>query len=122
MLLLASVREGWGWWSPKQNALGTPAVAYDVPGLRDSIRHDQTGLLTQASPDALADAMTRLWVDHSLYKRCRRELSCGAQRSPSTNDRCISKKKSPRFSFEAHNRPHFKAQNARLVVAALGSV
>lgn len=74
MLLLASVREGWGLVVTEANAFGTPAVAYDVPGLRDSIRHDKTGLLTRPTPDALADAMLQLWSDPKRYKR----LSAGA--------------------------------------------
>lgn len=80
MLLLASVREGWGLVVTEANAFGTPAVAYDVPGLRDSIRHDETGLLTKPSPEALAEAMKRLWLDPHLYRR----LSEGAEEWSST--------------------------------------
>jgi glycosyltransferase involved in cell wall biosynthesis len=69
ILLLASVREGWGLVVTEANAFGTPAIAYDVPGLRDSIRREQTGLLVAPNPDALAHAMRRLWTDRSLYRR-----------------------------------------------------
>ena len=71
-LLLASVREGWGLVVTEANALGTPAVAYDVPGLRDSIRDGETGLLTSQSPQALAAAMARLWHDRALHSRLAR--------------------------------------------------
>jgi len=38
------------------NALGVPAVAYDVPGLRDSVMASETGLLTKAGDiELLAD-------------------------------------------------------------------
>ena len=74
MLLMTSAREGWGLVVTEANALGTPAVAYDVPGLRDSIRHHETGLLVPPSPKALAEAMSRLWKDQGLY----RQLSEGA--------------------------------------------
>ena len=42
-----SLAEGWGLTIIEANALGTPAVAYDVPGLRDSVRHTETGWLVQ---------------------------------------------------------------------------
>jgi glycosyltransferase involved in cell wall biosynthesis len=69
VLLLASAREGWGLVVTEANAFGTPAVAYDVPGLRDSIRDQETGLLVQPSPKRLAEAMVRLWQDRDLYRR-----------------------------------------------------
>jgi glycosyltransferase involved in cell wall biosynthesis len=37
MILVPSVREGWGLVVTVANAMGTPAVAYNVPGLRDSV-------------------------------------------------------------------------------------
>ena len=40
-----SLAEGWGLTILEANTLGTPAVAYDVPGLRDSVRDGQTGWL-----------------------------------------------------------------------------
>lgn len=40
-----SMKEGWGCAVVEANACGTPAIAYDVPGLRYSIRHGETGLL-----------------------------------------------------------------------------
>lgn len=69
MLLLASAREGWGLVVTEANAVGTPAVAYNVPGLRDSIRPEETGLLVPPSPVGLAAAMLRLWRDPALYQR-----------------------------------------------------
>lgn len=40
-----SLAEGWGLTVIEANAVGTPAVAYDVAGLRDSVRHASTGWL-----------------------------------------------------------------------------
>jgi glycosyltransferase involved in cell wall biosynthesis len=40
-----SLGEGWGLTVLEANAMGTPAVAYDVPGLRDSVRDQVTGWL-----------------------------------------------------------------------------
>jgi glycosyltransferase involved in cell wall biosynthesis len=54
-LLIPSVREGWGLVVIEANSVGTPAVGYDVPGIRDSIRHEETGLLAEpGDPSALA--------------------------------------------------------------------
>jgi glycosyltransferase involved in cell wall biosynthesis len=47
-LLVPSVREGWGLVVIEANSVGTPAVGYDVPGIRDSIRPGETGLLATA--------------------------------------------------------------------------
>ncbi len=44
-LLFPAVREGWGLSITEANARGTPAVAYDVPGVRDAVRNGETGLL-----------------------------------------------------------------------------
>lgn len=41
----SSLKEGWGLTTIEANACGTPVVATDVPGLRDSVRHGETGLL-----------------------------------------------------------------------------
>ncbi len=72
-LLVTSVREGWGLVVTEANALGTPAVAYDVPGLRDSVKQGKTGLLVDISPAALADAAVRLVQDRAGYGRMRDE-------------------------------------------------
>ncbi|GAA2487782.1 glycosyltransferase family 4 protein [Winogradskya humida] len=48
-----SVREGWGLVVTEAAALGTPTIAYDVPGLRDSTLA-AGGVVVPPSPDALA--------------------------------------------------------------------
>ena len=58
-----SAAEGWGLTIIEANAIGTPAVAYDVPGLRDSVRHGMTGWLVrdgQTLADALSNALQEL--------------------------------------------------------------
>jgi glycosyltransferase involved in cell wall biosynthesis len=67
MLLVTSVREGWGLVVLEANACGTPAVVYDVPGLRDAVHNGDTGLVVRASPDELATGMERLWTDRETY-------------------------------------------------------
>jgi glycosyltransferase involved in cell wall biosynthesis len=56
-LVATSVREGWGLVVSEAAALGTPTIAYDVPGLRDSVRAAR-GVLVDEDPDALAEAIT----------------------------------------------------------------
>jgi hypothetical protein len=48
--------EGWGLTVLEANALGTPAMGYDVPGLRDAVRHGQTGWLVPPA-DGLSTAI-----------------------------------------------------------------
>ena len=57
-LIAASVREGWGLVVSEAAAVGTPSIAYDVAGLRDSVRA-ANGVLTEPNVEALADAMER---------------------------------------------------------------
>lgn len=45
LIVVPSIREGWGLVVTEANACGTPAVAYDVPGLRDAIKNMETGIL-----------------------------------------------------------------------------
>ena len=68
-LLMTSVREGWGLVVTESNACGTPAVVYDVPGLRDSVRNEITGLVVPPRPDRLCEAMIRVTSDPRLYER-----------------------------------------------------
>jgi len=59
--LLPSPKEGWGISNVEAAACGTPAVASDSPGLRESVRHDQTGILVpHGDVEAMATALIRL--------------------------------------------------------------
>jgi glycosyltransferase involved in cell wall biosynthesis len=44
-LVFASPKEGWGITNLEAAACGTPVVASDSPGLRESVRHGETGFL-----------------------------------------------------------------------------
>ncbi len=68
-LLMTSVREGWGLAVTEANACGTPAIVYDVPGLRDSVRNESTGLVVAPRPACLCEAMVRVTSDRQLYDR-----------------------------------------------------
>jgi glycosyltransferase involved in cell wall biosynthesis len=69
LLVMTSAREGWGLVVTEANACGTPAVVYDVGGLRDAVRHEETGLVVEASPENLSSGMLQLWNDPALYRR-----------------------------------------------------
>lgn len=65
-----SPKEGWGITNVEAAACGTPAVASDSPGLRESVRHEETGLLVPGDdPAALAAALQRLARDPALVAR-----------------------------------------------------
>jgi glycosyltransferase involved in cell wall biosynthesis len=71
LVVMASVREGWGLVVTEANALGTPAVVYDRPGLRDSTVNEETGLVTASDPVSLAAGIVRALTEPGLYERLR---------------------------------------------------
>jgi len=71
LLLATSVREGWGLTVTEAARMGTPAVSYDVPGLRDSVIPGRTGLLTDRSPSSMATTIERPIANRPLYARLR---------------------------------------------------
>lgn len=72
-----SPKEGWGIGNLEAAACGTPTVASDSPGLRDSVVHGQTGVLVRhGDVDALAREMRRLIEQPELRHR----LGQGARR------------------------------------------
>lgn len=65
-----SPKEGWGLTVVEAGACGTAVVAADSPGLRDSVRRDETGLLVRYDDDAaLTAAFRRVLTDASLRDR-----------------------------------------------------
>jgi len=73
VLVACSVREGWGLVVTEANAMGTPAVVYDVPGLRDSTRHTETGIVcTENSPSCLALNVKKVLTKAHFYSQLRR--------------------------------------------------
>jgi glycosyltransferase involved in cell wall biosynthesis len=63
-----SMHEGWGVSVIEANVHGCPAVAYNVPGLRAAIRHDETGLLAEDDHD-FAESVARILGDQALRSR-----------------------------------------------------
>ncbi|MBS7614452.1 glycosyltransferase family 4 protein [Candidatus Bathyarchaeota archaeon] len=66
----ASRKEGWGITAIEAAACGTPTIAYDVEGLRDSIKNGETGLLAPyGDTKCLANLTIRIITDSSLRNR-----------------------------------------------------
>ena len=62
LLLHPAQVEGWGLVVTEAAVRRTPTVGFDVPGLRDSVRHDRTGLLT-GTESGFASAWASLALD-----------------------------------------------------------
>lgn len=66
LLLVPSVREGWGIVVMEAAAVGTPSVGYRVPGLVDTIRHDRTGWVCDPDPASMAAAAVDALASRSV--------------------------------------------------------
>lgn len=65
-----SAKEGWGLTVIESNALGTPNVTSDAPGLRDSVRDGETGFLVpEGDVEAFAARIGALLGDDALAER-----------------------------------------------------
>jgi glycosyltransferase involved in cell wall biosynthesis len=70
VLIVPGIREGWGLNIIEANALGVPAVAYNVPGLCDSVKDQKTGLLAESGNiKDLADKTINILTDKPLRER-----------------------------------------------------
>ncbi len=75
LFISPSMKEGWGITVIEANSCGTPAIGYDVPGLRDSIKHGYNGLLVEeGNIKGLADTIIKA-IDN---KELRKTLSINA--------------------------------------------
>ncbi|MBN1484474.1 MAG: glycosyltransferase family 4 protein [Chloroflexia bacterium] len=104
-----SMKEGWGLTVIEANACGTPVVAADVPGLRNSVRHGETGLLVPYDdPGALARTVSELLLDtHRREQLTRNALawaagfdwSASAQQCLDLFSRCLAERRSKSWSI-----------------------
>lgn len=68
-LLHASVKEGWGLVVIEAASQATPAVVYNVAGLKDSVKNGVTGVvLSKNSPQEMAREILKLTKDKRRYK------------------------------------------------------
>jgi len=69
-LAYTSIKEGWGISNIEANACGTPVVAADVPGLRDSVDNTVSGLLYEyGNIDDLAEKLLMILTDEKLRQK-----------------------------------------------------
>ncbi len=84
---LASPKEGWGLTNVEAEACGTPVVASDSPGIRESVRQGETGFLTpHGDVKAMAAAMRRIAESPALVSEMGRRARTFAETF--TWDRC----------------------------------
>lgn len=68
LIAVTSVKEGWCLVVTEANSQGTPAVAYNVDGLRDSVRDEETGWLARKNtPAYLATKIVEAFSDEHKY-------------------------------------------------------
>ncbi len=73
LLLMTSVKEGWGLTVTEAASQGTPSIVYDVDGLRDSVRTEETGWIVEKNtPQAIANFVDKAFADRSLYQSLRK--------------------------------------------------
>ena len=74
LILVTSVKEGWGLIVTEANSQGTPAVVYDVDGLRDSVKNKETGWISKNnSPNGLADCVIQSLQNIEEYEKVRND-------------------------------------------------
>lgn len=73
-ILVTSTKEGWGLIVTEANGQGTPALAYNVDGLRDSVRDQITGYLTTTNtPKGLAEKIAAGFKNLDKYEALREQ-------------------------------------------------
>ncbi len=74
LLMHPALIEGWGLVVAEAAIRGTPAVAFDVPGLRDSVVHGQTGMLMRTEGQ-----FASAWASLAINERRREQLGRAAR-------------------------------------------
>jgi glycosyltransferase involved in cell wall biosynthesis len=70
VIVQPSVKEGWGLTAIEAQSFGTPVVCADSPGLREVVKHAETGYLYKyGNIEALAHKTRLLLDDETLWRR-----------------------------------------------------
>lgn len=67
-IVVPSIREGFGLIVPEAGSVGTPAIVYNVHGLRDTVVDGVNGIKVKMSPQALAKGIEKLFKDKKKYQ------------------------------------------------------
>lgn len=79
-LVFASPKEGWGITNLEAAACATPVVASNSPGIRESVRHGETGyLVPHGDAAAMAFAMDKLAESRELVEQLGRQARVFAE-------------------------------------------
>jgi len=74
VILVTSIKEGWGLIVTESNSQGTPAIVFDSDGLRDSVIDQKTGLLVPTGDViALGKSVGGLLSNPPLYQSLREQ-------------------------------------------------
>lgn len=71
VLVMTSIKEGWGLVVSEAASQGTPSVVYDVDGLRDSVRDGTSGVVAKTNPKALAAGVVEILKNKKAYQAMR---------------------------------------------------
>jgi glycosyltransferase involved in cell wall biosynthesis len=70
LMLNPSLLEGFGLVNIEANAVATPVISYNSPGLIDSVKNGVSGIVIDSnSPESLAMEILKILNDKKLYKR-----------------------------------------------------
>jgi len=73
VILVTSVKEGWGLIVTEANSQGTPAIVYDADGLRDSVIDGVTGLISKNNHRDLTNMIIKFLKDPKQYDKIQLE-------------------------------------------------
>ena len=68
LLLLTSTHESFGIVLIEAMTKGLPIVSVNIPCVRNVVASGINGILSESTPDAVADAVHTLLIDHDLYE------------------------------------------------------
>lgn len=81
ILVVPSKKEGWGLIVGEASLVGTPAVVYNVNGLKDIVRNNVTGLISDINPESLAENIKKFLENNTLYEKIRKNAQAEAKKS-----------------------------------------
>jgi len=72
ILVVPSVKEGWGLIVPEAAFVGTPSIVYDVLGLRDIVVNGVNGIIVKKNtPIEIKEETIKILEDRGLYEKLR---------------------------------------------------